>query len=77
MPNISIWPRDSILSGATSLVQNEPGSDSKEGVFHIPQSFGISGASPLDCLESYPAHSLGVSYPSAEMQSVYSTASAN
>ena len=32
----------------------------------------ITGASPSDCLISYPRHSWG-SYPSAEMQSVYST----
>ena len=29
-------------------------------------------ASPLDCLVSYQRHSSGESYPSAEMQSVYS-----
>ena len=28
-----------------------------------------------DCLVSYPGHSLGESYPTAEMQSVYSAAS--
>ena len=33
--------------------------------------------SPSDCLVSYPEHSLGDSYPSAEMQSVYSAAPAD
>ena len=33
----------------------------------------IAGASPSDCLVSYAAHTLWESYPSAEMQSVYST----
>ena len=35
-----------------------------------------TGASPSDCLMSYPGHSMGESYPSAEMQSVYFTAPA-
>ena len=35
------------------------------------------GASPSDCLVSYLGHSLGKSYLSAEVQSVYSTASAD
>ncbi len=33
--------------------------------------------SPSDCLVSYLGHSLGGSYPSAEVQSVYSTAPAD
>ena len=39
----------------------------------------MAGASPLDGLISYPGHSLGLggSYPSAEMQSMYSTAPAD
>ena len=44
------------------------------GVLCIPQSSSITGTSPSDCLVFYPGHSLGESYPSAEMQSVYSTA---
>ena len=59
-----IWPIDRTLSGAITLGQSGPGSDGKEGVYCI------AGASPLDCLVSYPGHSLGESYPSA----VYSTA---
>ena len=52
-----------------------PGSDGNEGVFCIPQGPSITGTSSLDWLVSYPGHSLGGgSYPSAEVQSVYSTA---
>ena len=44
----------------------------------FPQSSIITEALPLDCLMSYPGHSLvGSSYPSAEMESVYSTAPAD
>ena len=50
----SIW---SIL-GATSQSQSAPGSDGNEGVLCIPQSSSITGTSPLDCLVSYPGHSL-------------------
>ena len=47
-------------------------------VLCIPQSSSIAGASPPDCLVSYPGHLLGVggSYPTAEVQLVYSTAPA-
>ena len=62
------------LSSATTLGQNGPVCDCNEGVLHIPQSFSITGASPSDCLVLYSGHSLGKSYPSAEMQLVYSTA---
>ena len=66
------------LSGATIPVQNGPGSDDNEGVLHIPQSSCVTGASPSDCLVSYPRHSLGWgSYPSAEKLSVYFIAPAN
>ena len=64
------------LSGTTTLSQSEPGSNGKEQVLHILQS-SKTGASPSDYFESYLGHSLGVgvvSYPFAEMQSVYSTA---
>ena len=73
MSNSSIWSLDRILSGATTPSQSEPGSDSNEGVAHIPQRSSITGASPSDCLVLYPGHLLEESYPSAEMQSVYST----
>ena len=58
---------DRALSGATIPGQSGPGSDGNERVLHIPQGSSIAGTSPSDCLVSYPGHSLGVSYPSAEV----------
>ena len=40
-------------------------------------SFPKAGTSPSDCLVSYPGHSLGGSYPSADVQSVISTTPAD
>ena len=74
MSNSSTWPIDRTLSDATTLDQSGPGSDGNEGLLHFLQSSSFTGALPLDCLESYLGHSL---YPSAEMQSVYSTAPAD
>ena len=74
---ISIWPIDRTLSGATILGQSGPGSDGNEGVIRISQSSSITGTAPSDCLVSFPGHSLWGSYPSAEMQSVYSTTPAD
>ena len=74
MSNNSIWPIDRTLSGATTLGQSGPETDGNEGVLYILQSFSITEASPLDCLVSYPGHTLGEFYPFAEMQSVYSVA---
>ena len=77
MSNSSIWPINETLSGATTRGQSEPGSNDNEGVLHILQS-SRTEPSLSDCLMSYPGYSLeGVSYPSAEMQSVYSTAPAD
>ena len=64
-------------SGATTLGQSGPGNNGNEGVLCIPQGPSITGTSPSDCLVSYAGHSLGGSYPSAEVQSVYSTAPAD
>ena len=72
MSNISIWPIDKTLSGATTPGQSGPGSDGNKGVHCIPQSSSITEASPSDCLVSYPGYLLEKSYLSAEMQSVYS-----
>ena len=48
------------------------GSNGNEEVLHIPQSFR-TGASPSNDFVSYPEHLLEErSYPSAEMQLVYS-----
>ena len=77
MLNSSIWPIEGTLSGATILGQSGPGSDGNKDVLHIPQSSRFTRASPSDRLVSYPQHSLGESYPSAEMQLVYSTAPAD
>ena len=68
---------DRTLSGATTHGQAGPGSDDNEGIPRIPQSSGITDTSPSDCLVLYTGNSLGESYPSAEMQSVYSTALAD
>ena len=68
---------DRTLSGATTPGQSAPRNDGNEGVLRILQSSSITGTSPSDCLMSYQEHSLGESYPSAEMQSVYSGAPAN
>ena len=73
----SIWPIDRTLSSATTLDQSGPVSDGNEGILHIPQSSSITGALAWDGLMSYSGEWLGKSYPSAEMQSVYSTAPAD
>ena len=67
-----------MLSGTTIPGQSGPRSNGNEGVLRIPQSSSITGISQSDCLVSYPEHSLwGGSYPSAEVQLVYSTAPAD
>ena len=64
------------LSGAINLGESRPETNGKEEVLRIHQTSNITRTSPSDCLMSYIEHSLGVeSYPSAEKQSVYSTAS--
>ena len=57
MSNSSIWTIDRTLSGATTPSQSGPGSDGNEGLFHIPQTSGITGASLADCLVSYSGYS--------------------
>ena len=73
----SISSIDRTLSGVTTPGQSGPGSDGNEGMLCIPQSSSITRPSALDCLVSYAVHSLGESYSSAEMQSVYSAALAD
>ena len=73
-PFSSIWPIDWTLSVATTPGQGWPVSIGNKGIICIPQSSSITEASPSDCLMSYPGHSLGEFYPSAVMQSGYSTA---
>ena len=77
MSNSSIWPIDRTQSGATTPGQSGPGSDGNEGVHDISQSSSITGASLSDCLVSYPGDLFMVSYPFAEMQSMYSTVPAD
>ena len=74
MSNNSIWPIVGTLSCTTTPGQSGLGSGGNGGVHCIPQSSSITGALPSDCLISYPGHSLGKSYPSTEMQLVYSVA---
>ena len=59
------------------LSQSGPGSNGNEGVLHIPES-SKAEASPSDtvCVLYMTLVGFG-SYPSAEMQSVYSTVSAD
>ena len=74
----SLWPIDRTLSGTTTLGQSELGSNINEGVLYISQSSSITA--PSNCLVSYQDTHWGWgvgSYPSAEKQSVYSTAQAN
>ena len=71
MLNSSMRTIDRTRSGVTTQGQSGPGSNGNEGVICISQS-SIVGASPSDCL-SYSGH-LGKSYSSAEMQSLYSSA---
>ena len=52
MSNSSILPIDRTLSSATTPSQSGPGSDDKEEILHIPQSYNITVASLLDCLMS-------------------------
>ena len=73
----SIWPIDRTISSATTPGQSGPGSDGNEEVLCIPQSSSIIEAVSSDCFVPYPGHLLWVSYPSAEMHSVYSTAPAD
>ena len=73
----SFLPMDRILSAATTPGQIKPGSDGNEGVICIPKSSWITGASPSDCLASYPEQLLGESYSSTEMQSAYTTVPAD
>ena len=54
----------------------EFGSNGNEVVLYIPQSSKIA-ASLSDGLVLYPGYLFGESYPSAKMQSVYSSAPAN
>ena len=71
MSNSSILLIDRGVSGAITSSHSGPGSD--EGILSIPQPSIITTTLSSDWLMSYSGHSLVESYPSAEMQSVYST----
>ena len=73
----SIWVIDRTLSGTTTQGQSGPGSNGNKRVLCIPKSSSITDASQSYCLVSYTGHSLGESYPSAKMQSVWSTTPAD
>ena len=61
-----------MLSGATTLGQSGPGNNDNEGVLYTPQSSSITGASPSDCLVSYPGHSFDAeSYYFADVVGVF------
>ena len=75
MSNSSIWPIDRTLSGYTTPIQS--GAGSNEWVLSILQCSRKTGTLRSDCLRSYAGHSIGESYSSAEMKSVYSTGIAN
>ena len=79
MSNSSIWPIDLTLSSATMQGQSGPGSDGNEWILCIFQSLSITGALPRDCLMFIQNTHWGGDggeglTPTAEMQSVYSTA---
>ena len=68
---------DKTLSGVTASGKSRPGSDGNKGLC-IPQSSSIFRTSQSDCLVLYLGHLLGGgTYPSAEMQLVYSAALTN
>ena len=73
MSNGLICPVDMTLPGVITPGQSGTESNDNDGQFRILQSYNITGTSPSDCLMSYTGHLLGVFYPSADTQSVYST----
>ena len=73
MLNGSIWPIDRALSGATARNQSGPGSD--ERVHQITPKHQVWRLTIRRFWDICKIHVGGRSYPFAEMQSVYSTAS--
>ena len=71
----SIWPIDRTLLHGTTPGQSWPESNDNEGLLHISQ-MPMALASPSDGLMSNPGRKLvwRGAYRSAQMQSVYSTA---
>ena len=60
------------LTGTSTPGQSGPGGNGNEEVLHIPKS-SRTGTSPSDGLVSYPGHSLGESYTSANAKLADST----
>ena len=73
----SISSIDRTLSCAPPLGQSGTGSDGNKVILCIPQNSSVTGASPPDFLMLYVGQSLGVSYPTAGKQSVYSASPAD
>ena len=67
-----VWFGFMAYKGTTTQGQSGSGNDSNKKVSSISQTSRIIGASPSDCIESYPGTSLRKAYLSAEMQSEYS-----
>ena len=68
----SIWPVNWTLLGSTTPSQSEPESGGNKWVLRIPLK-DYRGLT-IRLFSVISGHSLGVSYPSAEIQSVYSAA---
>ena len=77
MSNTSIWSIDGTLSGVADPGHSRPGRNGSEKVLSIIQISSSIGVSPSDYFMSYPEHALEDFYPSAEMQSIHSTAAAD
>ena len=77
MSSFSIWNIDRTQWYATTPCQSGPEYDGNEGILPILQCSRITGVSLSDRLVSYTELSLGESYPSAEMQWVYSSSPAD
>ena len=81
MANSSIWPIDRTLSGVTTPGQSGPGSDGNEGVLCNPKKLKDYWSITIRLFSIITRTLIGEngggSYLSAEMQSVYSTASAD
>ena len=73
----SIWPIDRTQSSATTLGQSGPGSNGNKGVLHIPPKLQHYWNLTIRLFNVIPRQLLGRFYPSAEKQSVYSTAPAD
>ena len=74
--NSSILPTNGILTCTCTPIQSGPGSNSHEGVLHIPQN-SMTELSQSGGLVSYLGLDFEVCYTSVEIQSAYSLAPDN